>query len=182
MKKSLKEMQAEVVAYCEAKGWREEPCSLGQAMALLHEEAAEAGHAWRDHGLADVTCRGHVHTHGYGDKLDKPEGVGSEFADLLIRLLDDGALFGWDLDEYLERDIFGVHDNFLENINALHGLIARITVAYETSYESPFSAAAAVLSFVIQLSEHYGFDLEAEYERKMAYNRTRSYRHGGRRA
>ena len=37
---------------------------------------------------------GHVHTHGYGDKLCKPEGVGSEFADIFIRLLDDAWLFG----------------------------------------------------------------------------------------
>jgi NTP pyrophosphatase (non-canonical NTP hydrolase) len=178
MPKTLKEMQAEVTAYCEEKGWRESPCPLGQAMALLHEEAAEAGHAWRDWGLEDVTER-------LGVGLNpKPQGVGSEFADVLIRLLDDADLFGWDLEECLEPDeeIFVLDDEFLVNINTLHGLIARVTMAQEASYESPSSAFAGILSFLRQLCKLYGIDLMAEYERKMAYNRTRDYRHGGRRA
>lgn len=82
-------------------------------MALLHEEVSEAGSAWRKHGLDDQTSP--IHPSAFS--VPKPEGVGSEFADILIRLLDD-----------CER--FGVH-------------------------------------------------LYTEYERKMEYNRTRPFRHGG---
>jgi hypothetical protein len=33
---------------------------------------------------------------------------------------------------------------------------------------------------LVTIARTYGIDLEAEYVRKMAYNRTRPYQHGGR--
>lgn len=110
--KSLADMTAEVVANNKAKGWHDNPPSLPEAMMMLVTEAAEAVEVWRVHGTADPTrwepgCPG------------KPEGLGSELADIFIRLLDDCYLFG--------------------------------------------------------------IDLEAEFARKMAYNRTRPFRHGGKR-
>lgn len=75
---ALKHMQDEVDAYCHVKGWRVRGgVSFGEAMALLHSEVSEAFEAYRSHGME--------------------KGVGSEFADILIRLLDDCALFGVDL-------------------------------------------------------------------------------------
>jgi NTP pyrophosphatase (non-canonical NTP hydrolase) len=38
---------------------------------------------------------------------------------------------------------------------------------------------ADVLIRLVDMANAYGIDLEAEYNRKMAYNRTRAYRHGG---
>lgn len=142
MNKSLAEMQAQVTAWCERKGWKgpDAPAkTFGDCMALLHSEVSEAVEAYRSWGLKDATERRDPKTHKWveGDQswckshgwagpcpsdqcpLPKPEGVGSEFADILIRLLDD--------------------------------------------------------------CDRYGIDLEAEYERKMDYNETRAYRHGGRR-
>jgi NTP pyrophosphatase (non-canonical NTP hydrolase) len=108
---------AEVDTYCKDLGWRdpEHPASFGDRMAMLHSEVSEAVEAYRVWGTDDHTHTPPVSALSYGPP--KPEGLGSEFADVLIRLLDDCAV--------------------------------------------------------------YGIDLEAEYERKMAYNRTRSYRHGG---
>jgi NTP pyrophosphatase (non-canonical NTP hydrolase) len=106
--KTLADLANEVEAFCHDKGWYDKPVSFGEAMALLHSKVSEALEAWRDWGTEDHTEPG-----------GKPEGIGSEFADVFIRLLDDCARFG--------------------------------------------------------------VDLEAEYERKMAYNRTRPYRHGKRR-
>lgn len=138
-------MQDEIREWAVEKGWRGEgsaPVTFGDTMALLHSEVSEALEAYRDHGLADATesvddpgclvCgrdnRNGTHAalekfghlgHPFRPYLAKPEGVGSEFADVLIRLLDD--------------------------------------------------------------CDRWGVDIAAEYERKMAYNRTRSYQHGGRR-
>ncbi len=109
-------MQAEVMEYCRAKGWAgpgSAPVTFGDTMALLHSEVSEALEAYRDHGLSDATK---VQVPGAGPP--KPEGVGSEFADVLIRLLDD--------------------------------------------------------------CDRFGVDLAFEFDRKMAYNRTRTYQHGGR--
>lgn len=82
-------------------GWRgadvNEPSFL-ETMALLHSEVSEAVEAWREHGLDDRTIQPERLTGFDGNPaLSKPEGVGSEFADILIRLLDDCDLFGIDL-------------------------------------------------------------------------------------
>lgn len=134
----IADMQSEVVDFCVSKGWSgpgSAPVTFGDTMALLHSEVSEALEAYRDHKLADATAEP-LHAFGcalsdhrvYGmpgdppacscGALAKPEGVGSEFADIFIRLLDD--------------------------------------------------------------CDRWGVDLAAEFERKMAYNRTRAYQHGGR--
>lgn len=117
--KSLAQMQAEITEVNLALGWHDKPVSFGEAMALLHSEVSEALDAWRHWEFEDATT---PRVYMPGGKLGpppKPEGVGSEFADVLIRLMD--------------------------------------------------------------ACERFGVDLAAEYERKIAYNRTRPYRHGGKR-
>lgn len=123
-RKTLADMQAEVRAVNEANGWfdPEHPRSVVEGHMLLITEVAEATEAYRRWGLEDATGRDCV-TDGDGVHLHegrdcKPEGVGSEYADILVRLLDQ-----------CERD---------------------------------------------------GIDLGWEYERKIAFNKTRGYRHGGR--
>lgn len=143
--KGLADMQREVTEWCERKGWKGEgsaPVTFGDTMALLHSEVSEALEAYRDWGLDDATgahspgqhntpCSWAEHALAQGNKARpeppcdcgfaegrKPEGVGSEFADILIRLLDD--------------------------------------------------------------CDRWGVDLQAEFDRKMAYNETRAYQHGGR--
>jgi NTP pyrophosphatase (non-canonical NTP hydrolase) len=116
--KSIAEMTAEVVENNKARGWHDNPPSLPECMMMLVTEATEAVEAWRVHGTADATKLNWTSDHGEL-QVQKPEGVGSEFADILIRLLDDAYLFG--------------------------------------------------------------IDLDAEFARKMAYNRTRPFRHGGKR-
>ncbi|WP_436528581.1 hypothetical protein [Actinoplanes sp. HUAS TT8] len=130
--KTIEQMAAEIRTINIEKGWRTADGgpgtnTFGDYIALLHSELSEALEAYRDHRLADATQpRQEIWTRPemcqpaifQGYSKPKPEGVGSEFADVLIRLLD-------------VCDVFGI-------------------------------------------------DLAAEYDRKIAYNRTRSYQHGGR--
>lgn len=110
--KFLDEMQAEVTEFEKDEGWYDQPVSFGERMALLHSEVSEALEAYRVWGLEDATFL------KLPEGVDgKPEGIGSEFADVFIRLLGD--------------------------------------------------------------CRRWNVDLSFEYERKMAYNRTRPYRHGG---
>lgn len=121
--RAVQEMQAAVFILCKQKGWYDKKVDFPTAIALMHSEVSEALLAWRDHGMQDVT--GRVRVEGTDEFITlvpkegvpvKPEGVGSEMADILIRLLDD--------------------------------------------------------------AERFGVDLVFEFERKMAYNATRPYRHG----
>lgn len=59
--------------------------SVGEDIALIHSEVTEMLEAYRDHGLEDAT---YPVSSVDGRLLPKPEGVGSEVADVLIRLLD----------------------------------------------------------------------------------------------
>lgn len=63
-----------------ANGWFEDGRTVGEDIALLHSEASEMLEAYRVGGLVDQT--------EYTGVNPKPEGFGSEAADLLIRLLD----------------------------------------------------------------------------------------------
>lgn len=109
MPKSLSEMQAEVRQFCIEKGWRgpdAPPRTFGDDMALLHSEVSEALEAYRDFGLWRWSEPGGTyhreHDGNYGYHGAKPEGVASEFADILIRLLDDAEECGVDLEKEYE--------------------------------------------------------------------------------
>jgi hypothetical protein len=175
--KTMNAMADEVLAWCQVKGWYDTPVSFGEAMALLHSEVAEASEAWRVWDLRDATA-----TFAMDAVIHppKPEGVGSEFADILIRWLDDSRRFGVDPDLKV-NSLPQISSSFLENMNALHTLIAKASEAFYENDAWWYRKHARVVAFLIQLCEHYGIDLRAEYERKMSYNYTRAYRHGGKR-
>ena len=196
--KTLAQMTAEIVENNTAKGWYENCATFPEAMALLHSEVSEALDAWRRWGLEDVTqvsfrcadpqCGDSTWDHECSPLPDKPEGVPSEFADIFIRLLDDAWLFGEiDLEAVASPGRFGINDSFATNMNTLHVLITTVYMVYEDAWDEPnpdqrlAKEFGRILTFLRQLAEHYGIDLIAEYERKMAYNRTCPFRHGDKR-
>lgn len=81
---SIKVMTNEVREFIHDKGWNDYR-TFGDEIALIHSECSEALEAYRIGGFIDMT------------EEDKPEGVGSEFADILIRLLDSCGRHNIDL-------------------------------------------------------------------------------------
>ncbi len=179
--KTLIQMTDEVREVNTAKGWREPGKTFGDYIALLHTEVGEMTDAFRRWGLEDAT----------GDD-GKPEGVASELADVLIRAIDtadviSARIYGHVNDYEASLNGIGVLDlsargrrgpvtsgpliSLGDYASLLHRLIDRMWDDAESAYE---------LALGINLvARRYGIDLMAEYERKMKFNWTRDYRHGG---
>jgi len=134
-KRPLAQMQQQVREVNEANGWFDSLRTFGEDIALLHSEASEMLEAFREHGTDEpprgVTSDGNPyvwpdHVQALAHAIDedpfatfeqvdevllaqhgvcKPEGVGSEAADVLIRLLDTCERYGIDLDHEFERKI-----------------------------------------------------------------------------
>jgi NTP pyrophosphatase (non-canonical NTP hydrolase) len=188
MGKSLAAMTAEIREVNVAHGWRPADGgpganTFGDYLALLHSELSEALEAYRDHRLADATAKacptvgGECFVHGRSRAecgLPKPEGVGSEFADVLIRLLDMCDVFGLK-PFYMDREPTDVDRIYLAGYSfGDHIALLHFQAATSGRHLGGFLRA------LVTVAAHYRIDLTAEYERKIAYNRTRPYQHGGR--
>jgi NTP pyrophosphatase (non-canonical NTP hydrolase) len=165
--------------------------TLGDYIALLVEEIGEATSAYRSWKLADATkpvCGFAANTgkacaeHG----PDKPQGVGSELADILIRLLDTGDVFGFTVFDYQDLQLGDVAELYPERSDPelpklvsfadhMAWLARRVDKIWTDTSEAPLALRA-----LVTIARKYGIDLDFEYERKHAYNLTRPYRHGGR--
>jgi NTP pyrophosphatase (non-canonical NTP hydrolase) len=104
--KALWEMAEEVINNNIDKGWRhcdlDETRTFGDEMMLVTTEVGEAFDAFRKTGMDEFT-----HEVGTGGRdwetLGKPDDVGSELADVLIRLIDTAYWRGVDLQAEYER-------------------------------------------------------------------------------
>jgi hypothetical protein len=186
MTKTIAEMTAEIREVNIEKGWRPAEGGPGENtwgdyIALLHSEISEMLEAYRDHRLADATGLGEfVLTDGIETERRpaKPEGVGSEMADYLIRLLDMCDVFGILPSGYERLSDIHPHEprgnmkSFGDDIAFLHQLVSD---AWDV-----LDMIQLVLRGLVWVARKYEIDLDAEYERKIAYNRTRAFQHGGR--
>jgi len=102
--KSIAQMTAEIRGVNVEKGWREPgKNTFGDYIALLHSEVSEALEAYRIWKLMDGTAGSDI-TPG-GNPGAKPQGVGSEMADVFIRLLDMCDVYRIDLEAEYERKL-----------------------------------------------------------------------------
>lgn len=176
---NLSQMTEEVGKWCERKGWRDKPVTWGASMDLLHSEVSEMLEAYRLYAMNDATSTDSSDNPVPGAK---PEGVASEIADLLIRLLDDCERYNVDLADQLGlcSPTMAIHegDPFEDDLDGLHNMISLISMSGtpETNGTEGFADLYVVLH---QFCMKHDIDLESEYKRKMAYNETREYRHGG---
>jgi NTP pyrophosphatase (non-canonical NTP hydrolase) len=75
-------------------GWHERPIPISEMIVLIHSEASEALEAYRNHEPISWT-----------DEHGKPQGIGSEFADIMIRVGHYAALLGIDLAAECKRKL-----------------------------------------------------------------------------
>jgi hypothetical protein len=186
--KTLGALTAEIREINVAKGFR--PAgggpgtnSWGDYVALLHSEISEALEAYRDHRLEDATKSARDEYLPPG-QMAKPEGVGSELADAVIRLLDMCDVFEVPLDPDLELDdiqsldidVPGPCPTFGDLVTWLHVKVSRMAI-------DPMRTGAVqarALCALVTVARRYSIDLDFEVTRKITYNKTRAFQHGGR--
>jgi len=114
MTQTIRELQAAIHSNAIDKGFHEEgnsPERLPTVLCLIHSEVSEALEAYRDGdapGERYYTMRGsdppmRTSEANVGRVLNKPEGVPSELADIVIRVLDVAGLYGIDLQAVIEE-------------------------------------------------------------------------------
>lgn len=166
------EMEDAVYDCNRTNGWFDEERSFGADIALLHSEVSEMFEAYRGNAFMDVTPE--FETEGRGIKpLPKPEGFGSEAADVLVRWLDTSYRRELPLLWYTLADVEDFPDfdpslDIGQHIAKLHALI--------THFEAN---PGLVVQYLKTWTDLIGIDLQAEFDRKLAYNRTRGHKHGG---
>ena len=109
----------------------------------------------------------------------KPEGAGSELADILIRLLDTAKRRGWKV-ETVELSQRLIKADLVLLVNELHAWSDAIRGWQDRGEGGPV-ALDYIYAIVRLVAKTGGIDLQAECERKLAYNRTGGHRHGGKR-
>lgn len=102
----FKRMEDEVYRLNHSKGWYEDPRSVGDLCALLHSEVSEVLDAYRKRGFESKGST--ITRFPEGGSVEpglweKPDDVGSEMADILIRLLDMAKRWEIDLVAEYER-------------------------------------------------------------------------------
>ena len=188
---NLAKLQREAHAIAKEKGWWDEERTFGDLIALVHSELSEALEAYREFGFVPI----HVRKTGLGETLyerhlQKPVGVASELADVVIRVADMAEWYGVDLAariaslSLLSRPGEGL-DTFGDWITACHAWLSDTFRSYGSETRGidlpgTWLIDMGMLIKCIQaMAAHYGIDLDAAIEAKMEYNRGRSYRHGG---
>jgi hypothetical protein len=200
--KTLAAMAAEIRTLNIDKGWRQPDGSPGERtwgdyIALIHTEIGEATDAYRRWLLNDATevydCPPEG-CHGKPDCSDghtpaKPEGVGPELADVLIRTIDTADAFDRvpdigtrslaDLEPLVASSDEPPVVSFPEHMAFLHHLTAELWTSWSQGGSWQRINILLLLSALHTIADSHGLDLNAEYERKMNHNRTRPHRHGG---
>ena len=178
---NLMALQKEAHAIAKARGdWHTER-TFGELIADVHAALSGALKEYRKHpdymamSAKDVTWW----------QMD----IGSELADVVIRVADMAEWYGENLAPYVsEFDGWGgklayegLVTTFGEWVAVLHMTLSDACTAWYVREDRCLwvNALARVVALTQRMAAHYGIDLDAAIEAKMEYNRTRPHRHGG---
>jgi len=158
---NVRELAKESHEIAVSKGWWESPRTPQELAVLCISELSEAVEAYRDNP-DDM----HRVVNG------KPEGIAVELADYCIRLLD------WQSDSIdINKDgaFEFVNTGETDLINVVYMLTGYTMEIEDYSGESLFKVFGLINNYMLSK----GYDLEVIIKEKLAYNKTRPHRHGG---
>lgn len=171
-------------------GWWEEERSYGEIVALISSELSEALEEARD-GKPNVYCK-HFDSQNWCNSCmefrniccysnEKPEGVAVELADAMIRILDYLGKMGHDIDgceltTTFKQDNISLGD-FITHCNAV--MTKPYIMGQHNDDEYRIFCLMAALNMIEKYIGHIGEDAEQLIKLKREYNKSRPYRHGG---
>ena len=183
---TIGERAASIYAWAQSKGWWEGEKDDLETLQLISDEIAEAHEEYR-HARDRLWW---IET----ENGQKPEGVGIELADAIIRALDRSAHRGFDLDTIAAEwdgattllglgtsiatyqaldDDFDLPENFGGACFRVNGMVQMM------EGEADGSMTVMLIASLVALIIRNGDDPEELVTMKMAYNEHRAYRHGG---
>lgn len=142
-----------------------------EKLTLVHSEVSEA---LEDYRVAKMNTTENA--------KGKPEGFRSEVADVVIRVFDLAGALEIDLlgPDCATQEPLPNEGNPSVLLAHVHREISHALTAWEEGdLEALISHLSRVVWFCDEIVSRVGGILQEEVERKMAYNRTRPYRHGG---
>lgn len=169
---TLTELQKEIFEVNKANGWHDKMPSKLEQHALFHTEITEAYNEY---------IAGKLETWYQPD--GKPEGFYTELADVVIRILDYFSLEWYNVEEFEPADT-----DVLENIDEyafllhIHSVVSSASESVRknnteiTEMNILFDVIGLIDQWLIVECSNRLTDLITE---KIAYNKTRGHRHGG---
>lgn len=206
MKEFLEQLQGKVeIIHNEAKskGWWESPRSDSSVYALFHSEIAEATEQARKPAFNDPTLMDMYHwseerevasgnlvsspVHGVIWDNDicvtKPEGIGVEIIDMVIRVLDYIGYKGYSFESakpIWENSVQNIED--LSAFNDMHTYLALASLHNQSDTESNEEEITNLANAMIIAKDYFDqmmWNFWDVFRTKHSFNTTRSKRHGG---
>lgn len=181
------------------KGWWEKELPFMDVVALMHEELSEALREYRcDRPMVwyecelskcrcgDKWCRFYENS-GCRHQKRKPEGIAVELIDCLLRIFDWCSHCGTDIQKLCDesKSFSQVEfDSFTSFIATQHAKLS-LALLRDLIDDVPtrdLHLAVCVNQISNWLTKNYSTDWEKLMLEKHEYNKTRSYRHGGKKA
>lgn len=190
---NLNEMAKEIHENAVAHGFYNPPPTFGNRIALMHSELSEALEEYRDGKPNVYFMKQDRMSAAYGDydtdictdmavwKGEKPEGIATELADCVIRILDYSDSAGHDLNQY-PMDYNSILDvkEFGDFITLCH---ACLTYAYcEGKAEGEWIIPQLLhdcIIYIFKWAKENNVDMVEVIRIKHEFNKTRPYKHGG---
>ena len=174
----LNDLQTRVHQNAVAKGWWDSgDRPWREVRILIVSEVAEALEEYRAGRMSVWHAEPRPDSRA---SFVKPEGFPIELADAAIRLLDYAGRCGFEWDE---DDVTYIIDGNAEGVpEGIPDQLDRLAEHLYCNDHEQFGTIWQALSSCFDVALRNGIDLLAAIELKHAYNVTRPYRHGGKRA